>query len=48
MDESQVTRVAANDEIDLIELFHSLWEQKWLILLVTFLVTGAAAAYAFL
>lgn len=48
MDESQVTRVAANDEIDLIELFRSLWEQKWLILLVTFLVTGAAAAYAFL
>lgn len=48
MDESQVTRVAANDEIDLIELFRSLWEQKWLILLVTFFVTGAAAAYAFL
>ncbi|WP_137885652.1 Wzz/FepE/Etk N-terminal domain-containing protein [Pseudomonas sp. 2FE] len=37
-----------NDEIDLAALFHSLWEQKLLIALVTVLVGMAAAAYAFL
>ncbi|MGH8601427.1 MAG: Wzz/FepE/Etk N-terminal domain-containing protein [Gammaproteobacteria bacterium] len=37
-----------NDEIDLAALFHSLWEQKLLIALVTLLVGMAAAAYAFL
>lgn len=37
-----------NDEIDLAALFHSLWEQKLLIALVTLLVGLLAAAYAFL
>ncbi|KFX70327.1 chain-length determining protein [Pseudomonas taeanensis MS-3] len=37
-----------SDEIDLIALFHSLWEQKLLIALVTMLVGMMAAAYAFL
>lgn len=36
------------DEIDLVELIHSLWEQRLLVGLVTLLVTVAAAAYVFL
>lgn len=39
---------SVNDEIDLAELFHSLWEQRLLVGLVTLLVAVAAAAYAFL
>ncbi|MDH4870510.1 chain-length determining protein [Pseudomonas sp. BN515] len=39
---------APNDEIDLVALFHVLWDQKWLIALVSVLVGLAAAAYAFL
>ncbi len=37
-----------NDEIDLLELVKNLWAQKLLIILVTLVVTAAAAAYAFL
>jgi LPS O-antigen subunit length determinant protein (WzzB/FepE family) len=37
-----------SDEIDLAALFHSFWEQKLLIALVTLLVGMLAAAYAFL
>lgn len=37
-----------NDEIDLVELLQGLWEQRWLIVLVTVLVTACAAGYAFL
>lgn len=37
-----------SDEIDLVALFHSLWEQKLLITLMTLLVGMLAAAYAFL
>ncbi|MDP3815351.1 Wzz/FepE/Etk N-terminal domain-containing protein [Pseudomonas sp.] len=45
---SPAVQQTSNDEIDLVELFHSLWEQKLLITLVTLLVGMAAAAYAFL
>lgn len=48
MDEPLVRRAPQSDEIDLIELFRALWSQKWLIVLVTVLVTACAAAYAFL
>lgn len=49
MDEPLVIRRAPQSgEIDLIELFQTLWRQKWLIVLVTVLVTACAAAYAFL
>lgn len=37
-----------SDEIDLVELFQNLWEQKWLISAVTVVVTCLAAAFAFL
>lgn len=37
-----------DDEIDLRELFSSLWAERLRILIVTLLVTAAAAAYAFL
>lgn len=43
-----VIHQTTSDEIDLAELFHSLWEQKLLITLVTLLVGILAAAYAFL
>ena len=48
MTEQTYQRQASDDEIDLVELFHSLWGQKWLIVLITLIFTGAAAAYAFL
>ena len=38
----------STDEIDLVELFRSLWRQKVLIIGVTLVVTLLAAAYAFL
>jgi LPS O-antigen subunit length determinant protein (WzzB/FepE family) len=38
----------SNDEIDLVALLYSLWEQKLLIALVTLLVSLGAGAYAFL
>lgn len=37
-----------SDEIDLLELFKALWQQKWLIIATTVVVTLAAAIYAFL
>ncbi|WP_260955236.1 LPS O-antigen chain length determinant protein WzzB [Pseudomonas citri] len=45
----QNNRIEANsaDEIDLIALARGLWAQKWLILIITLLVTAGAAAYAF-
>jgi len=46
--EQTYQRQASDDEIDLVELFQSLWAQKWLILLVTLLFAVAAASYAFL
>lgn len=45
MDASPASR---NDEIDLVELLQALWSQKWLITLLTVLVTACAAGYAFL
>lgn len=36
-----------NDEIDLIEIFRTLWDKKFLIILMTFLITGVSAIYAF-
>jgi chain length determinant protein (polysaccharide antigen chain regulator) len=36
-----------DDEIDLVELFHGLWTQKWLIVLVTLVFAVGAASYAF-
>ncbi|SDH17609.1 LPS O-antigen chain length determinant protein, WzzB/FepE family [Pseudomonas benzenivorans] len=43
-----VIHQTTSDEIDLAELFHSIWEQKLLITLVTLLVGMLAAAYALL
>jgi chain length determinant protein (polysaccharide antigen chain regulator) len=40
--------LTASDEIDLVELFRSLWAQKWPILACTALITACAAAFAFL
>lgn len=37
----------SDDEIDLVELFHGLWTQKWLIVLVTLVFAVGAASYAF-
>jgi LPS O-antigen subunit length determinant protein (WzzB/FepE family) len=45
---SPAVQPPVNDEIDLTALFHSLWEQKLLIALVTLLVGLVAAVYAFL
>lgn len=45
---SPVVQPTPSVEIDLVALFHSLWEQKLLISLVTLLVGVLAAAYAFL
>ncbi|WLH47906.1 LPS O-antigen chain length determinant protein WzzB [Pseudomonas beijingensis] len=42
------TAVRGEDEIDLIALARGLWCQKWLILVITLLVTAGAAAYALL
>lgn len=42
------TAVHGEDEIDLIALSRGLWNQKWLILVITLLVTAGAAAYALL
>lgn len=36
-----------NDEIDLIEILRTLWDKKFLIILMTFLITGVSAIYAF-
>lgn len=46
----QNDRIDTHDagEVDLVELVRGLWTQKWLILVVTLLVTAGAAAYAFL
>jgi chain length determinant protein (polysaccharide antigen chain regulator) len=46
--EQTYQRQASDDEIDLVELFHSLWAQKWLIVLITLVFTVGAASYAFL
>jgi len=46
--EQTYKRQASDDEIDLVELFQSLWAQKWLIALITFVFTVGAASYAFL
>jgi len=43
-----VVSQSASDEIDLAELFRSIWQQKTLIMLVTLLSGLLAAAYAFL
>lgn len=49
MTEQTYPRQANNDdEIDLVELFHGLWTQKWLIVLVTMVFAVGAASYAFL
>nr|WP_256667773.1 Wzz/FepE/Etk N-terminal domain-containing protein [Pseudomonas sp. R-28-1W-6] len=40
--------LTGSDEIDLIELFQSLWAQKWLISGAAAVVAAAAGAYAFL
>lgn len=44
---SPVVRPVSSDEIDLLTLVHSLWQQKAVITLVTLLVGLAAAAYIF-
>lgn len=43
-----VNNYQPSDEIDLVEVFKSLWSQKLLIALVTLIITGLAAGYAFL
>lgn len=45
---SPVVQPVSTDEIDLLALLHTLWQQKLLIALVTLLVGMLAAAYAFL
>ena len=45
---NQPLNLTRSDEIDLIELFQSLWGQKWLISGVAAVVAAAAGAYAFL
>jgi len=47
MHNNRIETPGAN-EIDLIALARGLWGQKWLILVVTLLVTAGAAAYAYL
>ncbi|MFA0812615.1 LPS O-antigen chain length determinant protein WzzB [Microbulbifer epialgicus] len=42
------SRAPGDDEIDLIALVQGLWAQKWLVVLVTVVVTLGAALYAFL
>ncbi|EXF95550.1 chain-length determining protein [Pseudomonas fluorescens HK44] len=37
-----------SDEIDLLELFKALWQQKWLVVVVTLIVTLAAISYVLL
>ncbi len=46
--QDQPQRSFHDDEIDLVELFHSLFKQKYLILAVAAVVTLIAATYAFL
>ncbi|MWV13132.1 chain-length determining protein [Pseudomonas sp. R-28-1W-6] len=45
---NQPLNLTGSDEIDLIELFQSLWAQKWLISGAAAVVAAAAGAYAFL
>jgi len=45
---NQPLNLTRSDEIDLIELFQSLWTQKWLISGAAAVVAAAAGAYAFL
>ncbi|OCH97573.1 hypothetical protein A8135_13850 [Legionella jamestowniensis] len=40
--------VMPNDEIDLVDLFRTIWKRKWLVLLVTFICIFFGALYAFL
>lgn len=48
MTEQTYQRQANDDEIDLVELFQSLWRQKGLIILITLVFAVGAASYAFL
>ena len=48
MNSDKPLSLAGSDEIDLVELFQSLWGQKWLISGVAAVVAAAAGAYAFL
>lgn len=48
MNSNQPLNLTASDEIDLVELFQSLWTQKWLILACAALITACAATFAFL
>lgn len=47
MNTNQPLNLTGSDEIDLVDLFHSLWGQKWLIMGVVAVVGAAAGAYAF-
>lgn len=46
--QNQYRNTKPSDEIDLRELACTLWNAKWLIIAITFVVACAAAAYAFL
>ena len=52
MDAEQTDRSASpncSDKIDMVELFHNLWQQKLMIIVITLVVmTAAAGAYAYL
>lgn len=48
MNSDKPLSLAGSDEIDLVELFQSLWGRKWLISGVAAVVAAAAGAYAFL
>ena len=48
MQNEMQTQTYADDEIDLLELWNNLWEQKWLIAAITTLTTSLGIAYALL
>lgn len=48
MNSNQPLNFTGSDEVDLVELFQSLWAQKWLILACAVMITAGAAAFAFL
>ncbi|MCW8838889.1 MAG: Wzz/FepE/Etk N-terminal domain-containing protein [Thiovulaceae bacterium] len=45
--EKQVNKTFYEDEIDLVELFKTLWDKKIFILIFTFIVTASAVLYAY-
>lgn len=44
---TEITKQAQSDDIDLVELIKALWDKKWWIVLSTFVCTAVAGIYAF-